>query len=353
MDDAGCSGMSIRNTQGRLRYQIFDAPEECRPSNIQHPTSIPLSFKANIPAMSIYLHLQTISDLFRFFHLDEAVRHPLIAVIDFSRVSEEIEEDMKISADFYSLIFKNYNRNAMKYGRKLVDFQNGNLICMAPNQLIEMDSQEERLENMMGWGIFFHPDFIRTTSLNDKMKGYTFFSYEISESLHLSEKEKQILYDCVLKIEAELNENVDVHSQSIIVSLIELLLNYCSRFYGRQFITRKSSNHVVVAQVERLLSEYFRAGDISEKGLPTVKYLAGQVHLSPGYLGDLLKKETGKTAQDHIHFYLIEEAKNILLNTDKSIGEIAYSLGFEYPQYFNKLFKMKTGKTPMEFRNLN
>ena len=156
-----------------------------------------------------------------------------------------------------------------------------------------------------------------------------------------------------MKIQAELQENIDVHSQAIIVSTIELLLNYCTRFYGRQFITRKSSNHFVVAKVEKLLAAYFKGDGINEEGLPTVRYLAEQVHLSSGYLSDLLKKETGKNAQDHIHFYLIEEAKNILLSTNKSVGEIAYSLGFEYPQYFNKLFKQKTGKTPLEFRSMN
>jgi AraC-like DNA-binding protein len=185
------------------------------------------------------------------------------------------------------------------------------------------------------------------------MKDYNFFSYEVTESLHLSEKEKQVLYDCVLKIEAELQENIDVHSQAIVVSSLELLLNYCTRFYGRQFITRKSSNNQVVAQIEKILNQYFKGSDFSEKGLPTVKDLAEQVHLSPGYLSDLLKKETGKNTQDHIHFHLIEEAKNILLSTDKSVSEIAYSLGFEYPQYFSKLFKAKTGKTPLEFRSMN
>jgi YesN/AraC family two-component response regulator len=171
--------------------------------------------------------------------------------------------------------------------------------------------------------------------------------------LHLSEKEKATLFDCISKIESELHENIDTHSQTIIVSTIELLLNYCTRFYGRQFITRKSSNNSVVAQVERLLSEYFKRTDIHELGLPTVKYLAEQVHLSPSYLSDLLKRETGKNTQDHIHFYLVEEAKSVLLSTDKSVGAIAYSLGFEYPQYFNKLFKQKTGKTPVEFRSMN
>lgn len=303
--------------------------------------------------MSEFVHLHTISDLFRLFRLDANVQHPLIAVIDFSKIGDHVQEATRVSADFYCIIFKNYNRNYMRYGRKVVDFQDGSLICMAPNQLIEMDYDIEVKDNMLGWGLFFHPDLFRTTGLNDNMKNYNFFSYEMSEALHLSEKEKQILYDCVLKIQSELQENIDIHSQSIIVSTIELLLNYCTRFYGRQFITRKTSNNAVVVQIEKILTEYFKSNDISENGLPTVKDLAEQVNLSPGYLSDLLKKETGKNTQDHIHFYLIEEAKSILLNTDKSIGEIAYSLGFEYPQYFNKLFKKKTGKTPVEFRSMN
>ncbi|HEY0245412.1 MAG TPA: helix-turn-helix transcriptional regulator [Mucilaginibacter sp.] len=302
--------------------------------------------------MSAFIHLQTIADLFKFFRLDQPVRHPLVGVVDFSQVTELVNEETKLSGDFYYLLFKNYNRNNLKYGRKVIDFQNGSLICMGPNQVIEMDNDIEVSAKMVGWGLFFHPDLIRATSLQEKMKDYSFFSYEMSEALHLSEKEHQILHECVLKIEAELKENIDVHSQAIIVSTIELLLNYCTRFYGRQFITRKNSNNSVVVQVEKILNDYFKQ-EIGEKGLPTVKYLADQVYLSPSYLGDLLKKETGKNAQDHIHYYLIEEAKNILLSTNKSVAEIAYALGFEYPQYFNKLFKQKTGKTPVEFRSMN
>jgi AraC-like DNA-binding protein len=302
--------------------------------------------------MSEFIHLKTVPELLKAFG-GHRMLHPLVGVIDFTRITQHIPEGTKVSADFYAIMFKNYSKNAVRYGRKMIDFQDGSLLCMSPNQVIEMDTEVADLENMMGWGVFFHPDLIRATSLYDKMKEYTFFSYEISESLHLSEKEKQVLYDCVVKIEAELQENIDVHSQAIIVSTIELLLNYCVRFYGRQFITRKSSNNAVVAQVEKILSEYFKGNDIKEQGLPTVKHLAEQVHLSPSYLSDLLKKETGKNTQDHIHYYLIEEAKAILLNTNKSVGEVAYALGFEYPQYFNKLFKQKTGHTPMEFRSLN
>jgi AraC-like DNA-binding protein len=301
--------------------------------------------------MSAFLHLQGIADLFRFFRMEQAVCHPLVAVVDFGKVSEDITEKTLLSCDFYSLICKSYNRNNVKYGRKIVDFQDGSLICMAPNQVLELENDFEPNAVISGWGVFFHPDLIRATSLFEKMKEYSFFTYEVAEALHLSDKENQILKDCVSKIEAELKENIDEHSQNIIVSQIELLLNYCTRFYSRQFITRKNPNNTVVVQVEKILGSYFQ--DHAEKRLPTVKDLAEQVFLSPGYLSDLLKKETGKNAQDHIHFYLIEEAKNLLLATNKPVGEIAYTLGFEYPQYFNKLFKQKTGKTPVKFRSLN
>jgi len=303
--------------------------------------------------MSKIIHLQTIPEIFLLFGLGKDLHHPLVGVVDFSKVNQQVDCEIKMSADYYSIMFKNYPDNKIKYGRKNIDFQDGSLICMAPNQVIEIGSNEQASENIMGWGLFFHPDLIRATSLNEKMKDYSFFSYETSEALHLSEKEKHILYDCVSKINSELTENIDVHSQNIVVSTIELLLNYCSRFYGRQFITRKSSNNSVLVQFEKVLNEYYGQDNKQEKGLPTVKYLSEQVHLSAGYLSDLLKKETGKNTQDHIHLHLIEKAKGKLISTDKSVSEIAYELGFDYPQYFNKLFKQKTGHTPIEFRNMN
>jgi len=215
-----------------------------------------------------------------------------------------------------------------------------------------IETEIEPRENPMGWGLFFHPDLIRNTSLNAKMKDYSFFSYERAEALHLSEKEKQLLFECIVKIKTELKENIDDYSQTIIVSTIELLLNYCNRFYGRQFITRKATNRDVLAKVEAFLKQHFSIKTLPN-GLPTVKLLADAVHLSPGYLGDLLKKETGLNAQEHIHLYVIEEAKNILLNSNQSVSEIAFQLGFEYPQYFSRLFKQKTGTSPVEYRNLN
>lgn len=302
--------------------------------------------------MKPIIQLHTVSDLYKLFDLGHS-QHPLVAVLDFSKVSEQIEQSSKITTNFYSIMFKNYCKNNIKYGRKTIDFQDGNLICIAPNQVVEIDNEVEAKENMLGWGLFFHPDLIRATSLNDKIKDYSFFTYETSEALHLSDKEKNILYECVQKIQIELQENIDVHSQYIIVSTIELLLNYCLRFYGRQMITRSQTNRTIVAQIENILNHYFAEIKIKEQGLPTVKYLASQVHLSPSYLSDVLKKETGKNTQEHIHFYLIEAAKNHLLNTNLTINEIAYNLGFDYPQYFNKLFKKKTGQTPLEYRNLN
>ena len=302
--------------------------------------------------MKQVIHLHTIADLSKLFNLGHN-QHPLVTVLDFSKVTEQVEQNSKITTDFYSIMFKNYCKNHIKYGRKTIDFQDGNLICIAPNQTIEIDNEIEEREDKMGWGLFFHPDLIRSTTLNQKIKEYSFFQYEVSEALHLSDKEKNILLECVQKIQTELQENIDVHSQYIIVSTIELLLNYCSRFYGRQLITRSQNNKSIISQIENLLTQYFADNKINEQGLPTVKYLANKVHLSPSYLSDLLKKETGKNAQEHIHFYLIEEAKNLLLNSEKNINEIAFDLGFEYPQYFNKLFKKKTGKTPMEYRNLN
>ena len=300
--------------------------------------------------MSQLIHLKSIADLSRLLNVNDF--HPLVAVVDFGKTKDHIEEETRITTDFYSVMFKNYCKSSITYGRKAIDFNEGSLICVAPNQVITIDNEIEPRENPMGWGLFFHSDLIRNTSLNGKMKDYSFFSYEMAEALHLSDKEKQLLFECVVKIQTELKENIDDYSQTIIVSTIELLLNYCNRFYGRQFITRKATNRDVLAKVESLLKQHFSIKTLPN-GLPTVKDLADAVHLSPGYLGDLLKKETGLNAQEHIHHYVIAEAKNILLNSNQSISEIAYHLGFEYPQYFSRLFKQKTGTTPIEFRNLN
>ncbi len=299
--------------------------------------------------MSDLIHLKTISDLYRFLKLGFA-EHPLVAVVDFSKLADHATEDVRIKTSFYSILFKNYCRNHIRYGRKALDFQDGSLVCIAPNHIVTIDNDIEVNEDMLGWGLFFHPDFIRGTSLGGKMREYTFFSYEISEALHLSDKEKQLLYECILKIQVELTQNMDGYSQDLIVSNIELLLNYCARYYSRQFFTRKNANLDVVSKVDHILRAYFENEETRNSGVPTVKELAGKVNLSPNYLSDLLKRETGLNAQDHIHYFIIEQAKNILMQTNQSVSEVAFSLGFEYPQYFSRLFKQKTGKTPLEYR---
>ncbi|MEN9640051.1 MAG: hypothetical protein RLZZ262_1920 [Bacteroidota bacterium] len=301
--------------------------------------------------MNPIIHLEHIADINRFLQIP--TQHPLVAVVDFSTMEDSIPEGTRISSRFYTVMFKNYCKNLMRYGRTTYDFQEGNLICIAPNQVITMDTEVAERNDKMGWGLFFHPDLLRGTSLAKRMDDYTFFSYDVSEALHLSEVEKGNLVDCIRKIEHELDNNMDVHSQTLIVSNIELLLNYCSRYYGRQFISRKMGHTNTVTEVERLLREYFSLGNTHRHELPTVKSLAEKVHLSSSYLSDLLKKETGMNAQDLIHYHLIEAAKTILRGSDQSISEIAYALGFEYPQYFSKLFKLKTGQTPGAYRHLN
>jgi AraC-like DNA-binding protein len=298
------------------------------------------------------IHLETISDLYALFGLGHSL-HMSVAVVDLGAVKGHPDQHVKISSEFYSIMFKSHCGNGFKYGRRTIDFQDGNLICLAPNQIIEMDEEIEPRGEKAGWGLFFHPDFIRPFPLGNTIRNHGFFSYEISESLHLSEKEKNILNDCVGKIESELKENIDPHSQAIIVSYIELILTYCSRFFGRQFITRSLHHRGIVSRIEEVIRSHFSNPLHGDEGLLTVKQLAESVKLSPSYLSDLLKRETGRNAQEYIHYLLIEEAKNRLVTSDTTVNEIAYSLGFEYPQYFNKLFKQKTGKTPMEFRNLN
>ena len=304
--------------------------------------------------MGNIIRLESISQLNALFQ-QTAPKHPLIAVIDFSKMEKhEKVEEIKLTCGFYSVMFKNHCANKLKYGKEYYDFQEGTLMCIAPNQIItiENDANSENTD-IVGWGLFFHPDLIRGTSLGNKIKEYTFFSYEVNEALHLSDKEKQTLWDCVDKLENELSENIDLHSQTLITSNIELLLNYCARYYDRQFITRKKVNTNLLMKFETILNSYFNSNDQQYKKLPSVKYFAELLFLSPNYLSDLLKKETGKTAQEYLHYYLIEEAKNNLLNTNDPINEIAFNLGFEYPQYFSKLFKSKTGMTPIAYRNMN
>ena len=221
---------------------------------------------------------------------------------------------------------------------------------MSPNQVITY-SPDLQIEE--GWALYFHPDLIYSSSLGQKIDSYTFFNYDVNEALHISDEEKSIINDCILKIEKEYSQNIDQHTINLLTSNLELLLNYCNRFYGRQFYTRGKVNNDVVQQFEQLLKEYFLKDTLIDVGLPDVKYFASQLNLSPNYLSDLLNKYTGRPTQEHIHLQLIHKAKTFLWSTEKSISEIAYQLGFEHPSHFNKLFKSKTGKTPSEYRQLN
>ena len=296
-----------------------------------------------------YLDLQSISDLHKLVEYTPP-KHPLISVIDHADFyKKRPKENIFYRFGFYTISCKKFE-GLLKYGKGYYDFSEGSLLFTAPGQVLA-PGPDVTVEE--GWALFIHPDLIYGTDLGKKMHQYTFFNYEANEALHISEEEKLIIKDCVAKIEKEYSQNIDKHSQGLIVSNIELLLNYCNRFYDRQFYTRAKVNSDVVQQFEKLVKDYFSQDSLIETGLPNVKYFASRLNLSPNYLSDLLNKFTGKTTQEHIHLELIDKAKTLLWGTDNSISEIAYGLGFEHPSHFTKLFKSKTGKSPSEYRHLN
>jgi len=230
------------------------------------------------------------------------------------------------------------------------DFQKGSVICLAPGQVIGINDTGEQFQPK-GWALCFHPDLIRGTNLGRNIREYSYFSYEVNEALHLSQEEREIFIDCLHKIELELKHGIDRLSKRLISTNIELLLDYCLRFYERQFITRQNVNSDLLARFESLLDSYLGDTDkLQQTGIPTVKWCANELCLSPNYFGDLIKKETGRTAQEHIHLRVIELAKEKILIPGKSISEVSYELGFEYPQHFSRLFKKITGVTPNEYR---
>ncbi|MGK0365798.1 MAG: AraC-like DNA-binding protein [Saprospiraceae bacterium] len=276
--------------------------------------------------------------------------HPLITIIDTSKLAYGEEMiGQKFSNDLYCIALKDASCG-IDYGRNHYDFNDGVLVFIAPLQVITLTKVQE-LNQVKGWMLYFHPDLIRNTTLGSRIDDYSFFSYKVHEALHLSEQEEKILANCIDMIQTEIKERIDNHSQQVIVSNIELLLNYCSRYYERQFNTRVAHNNDVVSKVESLLKDYYTSGKLLESGPPTIQYLAENCHLSPSYLSDLLKKETGRTAKDHINDFLVDKAKNLLLRSNDSISGIAYELGFNYPHYFSRIFKKKTGLTPQEYRD--
>ena len=276
--------------------------------------------------------------------------HPLVSVIDFSKM--EPFYFFRKQMGVYAIFLKEAKCGNITYGCNTYDYEEGTLIFIAPNQVYGVEDNGKK-QKAQGHALIFHPDIIRGTSLGKIIKDYSFFSYEVNEALHLSTRERAIINDCFDKISYELEHPIDAHSNTLIVSYIELFLNYSKRFYERQFNTRSHINKDVLARFEKILDEYFSSEKTLESGSPSVSYCAEKLFLSPNYLGDLLKKETGKSALEHIQLKLIDVAKEKIYDSSKPISEIAYELGFKYPQHFTRMFKKNTGYSPHKFRMLN
>lgn len=275
--------------------------------------------------------------------------HPLVSVVDF-RNATRFPSQFTMNYGIYALFLKETLCGDIRYGKQKYDYQEGTVVSFAPGQVAEVTMRPDA--QPAGQGILFHPDLIKGTSLGRGIKQYSFFTYASNEALHTSEEERAIIMDCLAKTRLELQRPIDKHSRRLITRNIELLLDYCMRFYERQFITRTAVNRDVLAKFEMLLDEYFQGEHPQNEGLPTVKYFADKVCLSPNYFGDLIKKETGKTAQEYIQNKVIDLAKELILGTDKTVTEIAYTLGFQYSQHFNRTFKKHTGVTPSEYRKI-
>jgi len=296
------------------------------------------------------IRVKTISDFHEMANLPRP-QHPLITVIDIGNLQPPMAEGIVTRIfDFYSISMKKNFHIKMRYGRQPHDFNDGALHFMAPGQVLTIEYEKDHVHNPSGWMILFHPDLLWNTSLAKTIKRYEFFNYDVNEALHLSDKEEGIITGIAKNIEQEYYSNIDKFSQSVIVAQIELLLTYAERFYQRQFITRKISNHEILNRFEDLLNQYFNSGALVQQGLPSVTFIADSLNVSPNYLGDLLKSLTGQSTQQHLHDKLIELAKEKLSTTNLSVSEIAYELGFEHLASFSKLFKTKTNLSPLEFR---
>ncbi len=277
--------------------------------------------------------------------------HPLISVIDYATIKQLPEGHLSSWVlDYYSISIKRHSSAKMRYGQQEYDFDSGVMFFMAPGQVFSVAIGDATPPNHSGWILSIHPDFLWNTPLARTIRNYDYFDYAVNEALFLSEKEEAIMYNIVTNIQQEYLSNIDQFSQNIIISQIETLLNYAERFYQRQFITRKITNHQILDRMEALLHDYFSNDDLINQGLPTVQFVSERLNVSPGYLSGLLKVLTGQSTQQHIHDKLIEKAKERLSTTNLSVSEIAYGLGFEHPQSFSKLFKSKTSFSPMAFR---
>ena len=297
------------------------------------------------------LHIKTISEYHRLVNLPKP-QHPLISLSRFEDMQYKPGQSPRaIVHNFYSIALKKSFHAKLRYGQQEVDFDGGTLLFMSPMQVISADIPVGETVNHTGWLLLVHPDLLWHTNLASKIRQYEYFSYKVSEALHLSDDEEQMIVGIMHNIGQEYQVRIDNHSQDVIVAQLELLLTYAERFYQRQFITRRASSHYIVDQFEELLNSYFKSGELPLSGIPTVTYIADALNLSPNYLSRLLKTLTGQSTKQFIIGKVVELAKEKLTTTDLSMNEIAYALGFEHPQSFNKLFKSKTSLSPLQFRN--
>lgn len=294
-----------------------------------------------------FLTINSISELYRISGFGKP-KHPLIGLIKLDDLKPNTNEPINQIMNFYTISLKRCADGKMKYGQKYYDFDEGVLAFMEPGQIVS--TGEGSGQKYEGWWLVFHPDLIRNYPLGKTIKEYGFFSYAVNEALHLSDKEEAMLIGILKNIEEEYNTSIDKFSQDVMVSHLELFLNYSNRFYNRQFITRKPENDDLLLKMEMLLDDYFDNAKALELGLPSVQYFAQQMNVSPNYLSDMLRAITGQSTQQHIHQKLIEKAKELLSTTNLTVSEIAYQLGFERPQSFNKLFKSKTNLSPLDYR---
>jgi AraC-like DNA-binding protein len=291
---------------------------------------------------------ETVND-YNVFNNNETL-HPLVSVVDLSKAAPR--SGSKMYFGFYTIFLKDVKCGDLVYGRNTYDYQEGTLVFMSPGQVAGLNSNGE-IYQPKGYALIFHADLIHGTALAKHMQEYSFFNYESKEALHLSERERKTVLDCFSMIEYELQRAVDKHSKRVIVSYLELFLNHCLRFYDRQFITREKAHKTVLMRFEDLLNDHFKSDKPNAIGLPTVAWCANELNLSSSYFGDLIKKDTGKTAQEYLQIRIIDEAKERIFDLSKSVSQIAYELGFKYPQHFIRLFKQKVGYAPNEYRMLN
>lgn len=298
--------------------------------------------------MEEIININCVDDYNKLFGLKTL--HPLVSIVDLSK-SQNWPQHFRINFGVYALFLKDTVCGDIHYGRKMYDYREGTVVGFAPGQVSEVEMLEGQRPTAIG--VLFHPDLIRGTSLGGEIKQYSFFSYKSTEALHISDREKATIIECFNKIQQELEYPIDKHTKRLVSRNIELLLDYCLRFYERQFITRFDADNQILTKFERLLNEYFEKNLQQGDGIPTVKYFADKICLSPNYFGDYIKKSTGRTAQDYIQSKVIDLAKEMILTTNLSVSQIAYELGFQYPQHFSRVFKNCVGITPNDYRMAN